>query len=109
MTAVSVKSSPKQNDADQDKIGQLIRDLTISLLYLTRWTDDKPTKLPPGTRVRWRAWRGHDWGALDRLKKEGLIDFSYRAKSVWLSEEGEREALRVLDALGFHANGRREK
>ncbi len=98
----------KENEPNRDEVNQLIRDLTLMLLYLTRWTDDKPKKLPPGARVHWRAWRGHDWGALDQLKEEGLIDFSYRAKSVWLSEKGEREALRLLDARGLRATRRGE-
>lgn len=38
-----------------------------------------------------RAWKGHDWDALDRLCEKGLIsDPRSRAKSVVLSDEGAR-------------------
>jgi hypothetical protein len=38
-----------------------------------------------------RAWKGHDWDALNRLNEKGYIsDPKSKAKSVVLSEEGER-------------------
>lgn len=73
-----------------------VRDLTMMLLYLTRWTEDRVRKLPPGTKLNWRSWKGHDWEALDRLQEEGMVVFSYRAKSLGLTEEGEREARKLL-------------
>jgi hypothetical protein len=36
-----------------------------------------------------RAWKGFDWGSLDRLHQKGLIaDPANKAKSVVLSDEG---------------------
>ena len=38
-----------------------------------------------------RAWKGHDWDAMDRLHKKGMIfDPVGKAKSVVLTEEGEK-------------------
>jgi hypothetical protein len=40
-------------------------------------------------RYGWRAWRGFDWGALNRLHERGLIgDPKSKAKSVPLTDEG---------------------
>jgi hypothetical protein len=84
-------ASPKPKDPAQQ-----IRDFTMMLLYLTRWTSVKPRELPPGFRAAWSSWKGYDWGALDRLKAEGLIDFSIRSKSVVLSQKGERAGRKLL-------------
>jgi hypothetical protein len=36
-----------------------------------------------------RAWKGHDWGALGRLREKGMIyDPVGKAKSVVLTDEG---------------------
>jgi hypothetical protein len=61
-------------DYDQDKVDEMV----LALLWLT----------PAGDG---RAWKGHDWDALDRLHAQGYIsDPKSKAKSVVLSEEGER-------------------
>ena len=40
-----------------------------------------------------RAWKGFDWDAMDRLHAQGFIsDPKSKAKSVVLTEEGERRA-----------------
>jgi hypothetical protein len=47
-----------------------------------------------------RAWKGFDWGALNRLHQKGLIaDPVNKAKSVVLSEEGLRRAEEIFKAL----------
>jgi hypothetical protein len=61
-------------DYDQDKVDEMV----LALLWLTRTGDG-------------RAWKGHDWDAMDRLHAKGYIsDPKSKAKSVVLSEEGER-------------------
>ena len=61
-------------DYDRDKVDEMV----LALLWLT----------PAGDG---RAWKGHDWDALDRLHAKGYIsDPKSKAKSVVLSEEGER-------------------
>jgi hypothetical protein len=61
-------------DYDRDKVDEMV----LALLWLT----------PAGDG---RAWKGHDWDALDRLHSKGYIsDPKSKAKSVVLSEEGER-------------------
>ena len=57
---------------DKDKVDEMV----LALLYLTLHDDD-------------RAWKGHDWDAMDRLHAKGMIgDPVGKKKSVWLTEEG---------------------
>lgn len=60
-----------------------IDDAVLALLYLTSFTEGKDEL------ALTRAWKSHDWDALDRLHKKGLIsDPKKKAKSVVLSQEG---------------------
>ena len=57
---------------DEDKVDEIV----LALLFLT---------LHDG----YRAWKGHDWGALNRLHEKGMIgDPVGKAKSVALTEKG---------------------
>ena len=77
-------------DVDEDRIDEAV----LALLWLT---------LHDGVR----AWKGHDWDALDRLHRKGLIlDPANKAKSVALTEEGLREAERLFDVLFARRDGR---
>ena len=70
-------------EIDTDKID----DAVLGLLWLT--LHDKR-----------RAWKGFDWGALDRLYRKGLIaDPANKAKSVVLSDEGLQRAEAAFRAL----------
>lgn len=47
-----------------------------------------------------RAWKGHDWNALDRLYKKGFIENpASKAKSVVLTNEGLRLAEELFRKL----------
>jgi Domain of unknown function (DUF6429) len=47
-----------------------------------------------------RAWKGHDWAALDRLHQKGLIsDPQNKNKSVGLSKEGSQKAEALFQRL----------
>jgi uncharacterized protein DUF6429 len=64
-----------------------IDDAVLALLWL-------------GLHDGWRAWKGFDWGALDRLHRKGMIsDPASKARSVVFTEEGRREAERLFRAL----------
>jgi hypothetical protein len=64
-------------DYDRDKIDEM----TLALLWLTTFKD------PVGLR----AWKGQDWETMERLHEKGYIsDPKSKAKSVVMSEEGER-------------------
>lgn len=68
---------------DAEKIDRAV----LALLYL-------------GLHEGRRAWKGFDWDALNRLHEKGFIsDPGGKAKSVVFTEEGLREANRLLDEL----------
>lgn len=69
------------------------RDLTLLLMYLTSWEEG-----PYGAR---RCWKGYDFDILDEPAEQGLIDDNKRAKSAYLTEDGERRARELLARYGL--------
>jgi len=68
---------------DTDKIDETV----LALLYLT---------LHDGVR----AWKGHDWEALNRLHRKGMIlNPIGKAKSVVLTDQGLAESERLFREL----------
>ena len=48
----------------------------------------------------YRAWKGHDWDAMDRLHRKGMIDNPVgKAKSVVLTDEELAESERLFKKL----------
>jgi Domain of unknown function (DUF6429) len=71
-------------DVNEEKID----DMVLALLYLTTF-QDKP---------RLRAWKGHDWEALNRLhRKDYISDPATKAKSVLLTEAGAERSKRLFE------------
>jgi Mn-dependent DtxR family transcriptional regulator len=69
---------------DKDKVDEMV----LALLYLTMF-DDKAGR---------RAWKSHDWDALDRLHQKGYIsDPKSKAKSVVMTEEGAKRATELFE------------
>ncbi|MGC4094627.1 MAG: DUF6429 family protein [Polyangiaceae bacterium] len=78
-------------EIDEDKID----DAVLALLYLTLGRDG-------------RAWKGHDWGAMNRLHEKGFIgDPVNKAKSVWLTAEGIARSERLFREMFAKGEGRR--
>ena len=67
--------------------------LVLALIYLSSWKEKEFD-----TEVR-RAWKGYDFALVDHLKEAGLINFSYKAKSLYLTEEGVKKAEEVVRRL----------
>jgi hypothetical protein len=66
---------------DEDKIDEM----TLALLRLGLHDDG-------------RVWKGFDWDAMDRLHAKGYIsDPQSKAKSVVLTEEGERRSREIFE------------
>jgi hypothetical protein len=71
-----------------------IDDAVLGLLHLTSFTEGK------GALAFTRAWKGHDWAALDRLHKKGLVsDPKNKNKSVVLSPEGRQQSEELFRRL----------
>lgn len=71
-----------------------IDDAVLALLFLTSFTEGK------GELACTRAWKGHDWDALDRLHQKGLIaDPKSKSKSVVLAPAGQRRAEELFRRL----------
>ena len=71
-----------------------IDDAVLALLHLTSFSEgSKDFRFT-------RAWKGHDWEALNRLYAKGFIDDPVsKAKSVLLTEEGKRRAEELFQRL----------
>ncbi len=68
---------------DTDKIDEAV----LALLFLTR-------------HDHWRAWKGFDWDALNRLHEKGMIaDPVNKAKSVVFTKEGLRRSQEPIQAM----------
>jgi uncharacterized protein DUF6429 len=68
---------------DKDKVD----DTVLALLWLTTFGEKRF-----GQVVR-RAWKGHDWDALNRLHEKGFIgDPVGKAKSVLVTDEGAKRS-----------------
>jgi hypothetical protein len=60
-----------------------VDEIVLALLHLTTFEN----------RSELRAWKGHDWNALDRLHEKGYIsDPKGKAKSVVVTEDGARRS-----------------
>ena len=76
-----------------EQIGRnkLMQDLALALMYLSSWEEEAFNE------TVCRAWKGYDFDIIDQLKEEGMIDFSYKAKSLCLSEEGIKKAKELVE------------
>lgn len=71
------------DDVDTDGID----DAVLALLYLGLHDGD-------------RAWKGFDWGALDRLHAKGMISRpAGKAKSVAFTQEGLRRSIALFERM----------
>ncbi|RMD88695.1 MAG: hypothetical protein D6813_11710 [Calditrichaeota bacterium] len=69
---------------DKDKVD----DMVLALLYLTTFKD----------KFGYRAWKGMDWEAMNRLYEKGYINNPRsKAKSVALSEEGAKRSKELFE------------
>ena len=69
-----------EREFDNDRIDEAV----LALLYL-------------GLHQGFRAWKGFDWDAMDRLYEKGFIcDPKGKAKSVVFTEEGQAESERLF-------------
>lgn len=84
-----------------------IKDLTLMPMYLTSWEESlvpsirkKPDRagIYPKARI---CWKGYDFGILNELTDEGLVNAGSRSKSASLTDGGEVKALELLRQYGI--------
>ena len=77
---------------------QALHDMTLAMIYLTRFTDGrlKKDEDPP-----LRAWKSYDWDTLDKLSEEDLIIDRHGNKSLYLTDEGAARAKEILEKYGI--------
>ena len=79
-----------------------VKDLTLMLMYLTSWEErlvpdlhEKPDR--PGIHLQIRRTRkGYDFGILNELTEEGLVNARNRSKPASFTDEGVAKALELL-------------
>ena len=70
-----------------------IKELTLLLMYLNRFTDEKDFK----TAKDFYAWKGYNFDIINKLDDEDFIyQGKYRSKSVYITEKGVEEAKKLL-------------
>ena len=71
-----------------------IKELTLLLMYLNRFTEEKDFK----TAKDFYAWKGYNFDIINKLDDEDFIaQGKYRNKSVYITEKGIEEAKKLLD------------
>lgn len=80
---------------DPDKVD----DAVLALLALTMFEYHGVT----------RAWKGHDWDAMDRLHRKGYIsDPKSKSKSIVLTDDGKSRAKALFDQM-FSPSGAKSR
>lgn len=67
-------------------------------MYLTSWNEND---LPDEVR---RSWKGYPFDALNELTDQNFISGSIKAKSVYLTEEGIKEAEKLVNKYLHNTN-----
>ena len=75
-------------------------DLTLVLLYLSRFVDD-PKREDFWDEDVYRAWKGYDFGVLNELEEEELVFGKHRNKSICISKEGIEKAREIMEKMGI--------
>jgi hypothetical protein len=78
---------------DENKKETIVQELTLLLIYLTGWEEDKRNS--PGKKV-FRAWKGYRFEALAPLQNQDLIHQVPGGKSLFLHEKGKEKAQELM-------------
>ena len=71
-----------------------IKELTLLLMYLNRFTEEKDFK----TAKDFYAWKGYNFDIINKLDDEDFISQGkYRNKSFYITEKGIEEAKKLLE------------
>jgi uncharacterized protein DUF6429 len=85
-------SKGEKRTEEEFDLPRMMEDLTLLLIHLSSWREKGSADL--GAVM---SWKGYDFGVLDRLAQKGYISDSKRAKSLYLTDRGTKEAERLQD------------
>lgn len=72
---------------------EAIRELTLALMYLCRFTEDKDFF----ESKEYKAWKGYDFDVLNELSENEYIYDRPKRKSIEFFDKGIEEAKRILE------------
>ena len=79
---------------EKAKTKKAIKELTLLLMHLNRFTDEKNFK----TAKDFYAWKGYNFDIINELDDEDFIyQGKHRNKSVYITEKGMEEAKKLLE------------
>lgn len=81
---------------------QAIEELTLMLLYLSRFVDRDTPSLDGKTM--YHSWKGYDFGILNELNEKDFIrqgNYPSRSKSVNITDEGIQRAKNLMKEYGI--------
>ncbi len=81
---------------------QAIEELTLMLLYLSRFVDRDTPSLDGKTM--YHSWKGYDFGILNKLNEKDFIrqgNCPSRSKSVYITDEGIQRAKNLMKEYGI--------
>ncbi len=87
---------------DKKSLEQIRKELTMMLLYLSRFKDRDLTSVN-GKEI-FNAWKGYDFDVLNELDDEDFIrqgKHPSRSKSVYLTDTGIEKAKELLEKYGI--------
>lgn len=88
-------------EKDKTTPEQAAHDLTLALLYLTRFTEGRGRQPDFQTAKEFKAWKSYDWDVLNQLNEEGYIIDKHSKKSLHITEEGTAKAKEILATLSI--------
>lgn len=81
---------------------QAIEELTLMLLYLSRFVDrDTP---PLNGKTMYLSWKGYDFGILNKLNEKDFLrqgNNPSRSKSVYITDDGIQRAKNLMKEYGI--------
>ncbi|MCD8294863.1 MAG: DUF6429 family protein [Clostridia bacterium] len=85
---------------EKTKAEDAVRELTLALIYLTRFTEEKSF----WDAKEFRAWKGYDFDVMNKLEDDDLICQGSRpskTKSVYLTDAGLEKGREILEKYGI--------
>ena len=81
---------------DKKSREQAIEELTMMLVYLTRFQDNNEY-----CRYMENSWKGYDHDTLNALEEKDLLYVPKRSKCIYMTEEGKERARALLNEYGL--------